>query len=157
DTDRRYIGVGQSRFRARCCNAGNVTSDDRSDNKQRPDRDTPAHGGPPVPRMVTPKTPREKRKHAICCVLREDQRRGSNGIRSACDPHDRAGRWNSCLGLAFCSMPPPDGPDRENASSPHARFRLRYVFYVFAAAVLVLIVAAAGMVGWSLHGIHFPS
>src|SRR5262249_2402947 len=54
-------------------------------------------------------------------------------------------------------MPPPDGPDRENASSPRARLRLRYVFYVFAAAVLALIVAAAGAVGWSLHGIHFPS
>src|SRR6185369_5376534 len=49
DIDGRYMpGVGESRFRARRGNARNITSDYRPRNKYCPDRDTPAHGGPPV-------------------------------------------------------------------------------------------------------------
>src|ERR1700675_1274789 len=41
------LGVGESRFRARRGNASNVTSDYRAATSTAPDRDTPAHGGPP--------------------------------------------------------------------------------------------------------------
>ena len=41
-------GFGESGFRARRGNASNVTSDYCPRDKHRPDRDTPAHGGPPV-------------------------------------------------------------------------------------------------------------
>ncbi len=54
-------------------------------------------------------------------------------------------------------MPPPDGPDCENASAAPRPSRHRYLLAAFAAATLIVLAASSVAVGWSLHGLHFPS
>ncbi|HZR85868.1 MAG TPA: PBP1A family penicillin-binding protein [Bradyrhizobium sp.] len=54
-------------------------------------------------------------------------------------------------------MPPPDGPDHEQASPAPPPSRHRYLLAALAAATLVLVAAASVVIGWSLHGLHLPS
>jgi penicillin-binding protein 1A len=54
-------------------------------------------------------------------------------------------------------MLPPSAPDREYASAARGPSRRRFALAALAAAALVSILVTAGLVGWSLRGLHFPS